>query len=39
MLLTTTPTIEGKTIKQYYGVVTGEVITSADLGGAEACFC
>jgi len=31
MLLTTTPTIEGKTIKQYYGVVTGEVIIGANV--------
>ena len=30
MLLTTTPTVEGHTISQYYGVVTGEVIIGAN---------
>ena len=30
MLLTTTPTIEGKTIKTYYGIVTGETIIGAN---------
>lgn len=30
MLLTTTPTIEGRPIQQYYGVVTGEVIIGAN---------
>ncbi len=30
MLLTTTPTIEGKTITTYYGVVTGETIIGAN---------
>ena len=31
MLLTTTNTIEGKKIVQYYGVVTGEAIVGANL--------
>lgn len=30
MLLTTTNTIEGKTVKVYYGVVTGETIIGAN---------
>lgn len=30
MILTTTPTIEGHTIKNYYGVVTGETIIGAN---------
>lgn len=30
MLLTTTPTIEGRTIQQYYGIVSGEVIIGAN---------
>ncbi len=30
MLLTTTPTIEGHPIQQYYGVVSGEVIIGAN---------
>ena len=30
MLLTTTPTIEGHKIENYYGVVTGEVIIGAN---------
>lgn len=30
MLLTTTPTIEGQPIQQYYGVVSGEVIIGAN---------
>ncbi len=30
MLLTTTPTIEGRTITTYYGVVTGETIIGAN---------
>jgi len=30
MLLTTTPTVEGHTINQYYGVVSGEVIIGAN---------
>jgi len=30
MLLTTTPTIEGKSIQQYYGIVSGEVIIGAN---------
>jgi len=30
MLLTTTPTIEGHTIQQYYGIVSGEVIIGAN---------
>ena len=30
MLLTTTPTIEGHQIQQYYGVVSGEVIIGAN---------
>ena len=31
MLLTTTPTIEGKKISTYYGVVTGETIIGANV--------
>jgi uncharacterized protein YbjQ (UPF0145 family) len=31
MILTTTPSIEGKRIKKYYGVVTGEAILGAHL--------
>ena len=31
MLATTTPTIEGKRITKYYGIVTGETITGANL--------
>ena len=31
MLATTTPTIEGKRITEYYGIVTGETIIGANL--------
>ncbi len=31
MLLTTTPSIEGKQIKRYYGIVTGEAILGANI--------
>jgi len=31
MILTTTPTIKGKTIKEYKGLVTGETIIGANL--------
>jgi uncharacterized protein YbjQ (UPF0145 family) len=31
MIMTTTPTIEGKPIKEYLGVVTGEAILGANL--------
>lgn len=31
MLLSTTPTIEGKSITQYHGVVTGEAILGANI--------
>jgi uncharacterized protein YbjQ (UPF0145 family) len=31
MLLTTTPVIEGRTIRQYYGVVVGEAILGANI--------
>lgn len=31
MLVTTTPTIEGKTIVRYYGLVTGEAILGANI--------
>lgn len=31
MLTTTTPTVEGQQIQQYYGLVTGEVIIGANL--------
>jgi uncharacterized protein YbjQ (UPF0145 family) len=31
MIITTTPNIEGKQIKQYFGVVTGEAIMGANL--------
>ena len=40
MILTTTPTIEGKRIRAYHGIVTGEAIVSANtlkdlLGGLQ----
>jgi uncharacterized protein YbjQ (UPF0145 family) len=31
MILTTTPTIEGQTVRQYHGVVTGEAILGANI--------
>lgn len=31
MILTTTPTIEGKTIAQYHGIVVGEAVMGANL--------
>ncbi len=31
MILTTTPTIQGKTVKEYKGLVTGETIIGANL--------
>lgn len=31
MLLTTTPTVEGRTIRQYFGVVVGEAILGANI--------
>ena len=31
MILTTTPTIEGKPIKEYLGIVTGETIIGANI--------
>ena len=31
MILTTTPTIEGKSIRDYHGVVTGEAILGANI--------
>lgn len=31
MILTTTPTIEGKTIRRYHGVVTGEAILGVNV--------
>jgi uncharacterized protein YbjQ (UPF0145 family) len=31
MIITTTPTIEGKPVKEYLGIVTGEAILGADL--------
>jgi uncharacterized protein YbjQ (UPF0145 family) len=31
MIITTTPTIEGKSVKEYLGIVTGEAILGADL--------
>lgn len=31
MILTTTPGIEGKSIKQYYGIVVGEAVMGANL--------
>ena len=31
MILTTTPTIEGKTIRRYHGIVTGEAIVGANI--------
>ncbi|GAM09582.1 hypothetical protein OR1_01862 [Geobacter sp. OR-1] len=31
MIITTTPSIEGKRIRQYYGIVTGEAILGANL--------
>lgn len=39
MLLSTTPTLEGRPIQQYYGVVTGEVIIGANfLKDLSACI-
>ena len=31
MILTTTPSIEGKTIREYHGIVTGEAIVGANI--------
>ena len=31
MILTTTPSIEGKTIRDYHGIVTGEAIVGANM--------
>ena len=31
MIITTTPTVEGKTIREYRGVVTGEAIAGANI--------
>lgn len=31
MIVTTTPSIEGKTIRQYHGIVTGEAILGANI--------
>lgn len=31
MIVTTTPTVEGRSIRQYHGVVTGEAILGANL--------
>ncbi len=31
MIVTTTPTIEGRTIRDYHGIVTGEVIVGANI--------
>ncbi|MCZ6746473.1 MAG: heavy metal-binding domain-containing protein [Acidobacteria bacterium] len=31
MILSTTPTLEGKTIRQYLGIVTGEAILGANI--------
>jgi uncharacterized protein YbjQ (UPF0145 family) len=31
MIITTTPSIEGQTIKEYLGIVTGEVIVGANI--------
>ncbi len=31
MIITTTPTIEGKPIKDYFGIVTGEAVMGANL--------
>lgn len=31
MLVTTTPNVEGRTIRQYHGIVTGEAILGANL--------
>lgn len=31
MIITTTPSVEGKTITQYFGIVTGEAILGANL--------
>ncbi len=35
MTLTTTPTIEGKRLRAYHGIVTGEAIVSANTLTAE----
>ena len=31
MIITTTPTIEGQTVRQYHGIVTGEAILGANI--------
>lgn len=31
MIVTTTPSVEGKTIRQYHGIVTGEAILGANI--------
>lgn len=31
MIITTTPTIQGKEIKEYLGIATGEAITGANI--------
>ena len=31
MILTTTPTVEGKTVRSYHGIVTGEAIVGANI--------
>ena len=35
MILTTTPSIEGKTIREYHGIVTGEAIVGGRSGAYE----
>ena len=35
MILTTTPSIEGKTISAYHGIVTGEAIVGANIGSPD----
>ena len=37
MILTTTPTVEGRTIIEYKGIVFGEVITGVNFLESRAC--
>ena len=35
MIMTTTPSIEGKAIREYKGIVVGEIISSVDIFGGS----
>jgi len=39
MILTTTPSIEGHTIREYKSIVFGEVVTEVKFLGAFSSFC